>query len=119
MRDSIPVISIGATYGFMQSLTTETPLPRHLPSLPHMESCSGPSLQDVITQATLANLSQALDASLQQVELTFVYEMSCLRQSTINLVLLTVFFGMSSQSVSRKRAPLIQRLQDFAQSLRL
>ena len=111
MRDSVQGICTRPTYGFMQHLTTEPFLPRHLPSLSHMEPCPGPSAQDLtapahsgITQAALANLSQALDASLQHVELTFVYEMSYLRQSTINLVLLTVFFGMSSHFVSRKRA---------------
>ncbi|RPD53463.1 hypothetical protein L226DRAFT_151131 [Lentinus tigrinus ALCF2SS1-7] len=66
-----------------------------------MDPYPGPSVQDVatcsnITQAALANLSQAVDIALQQVELAFVYELSYLRENTINLALSTTFFGLST-----------------------
>ncbi|RPD53458.1 hypothetical protein L227DRAFT_616955 [Lentinus tigrinus ALCF2SS1-6] len=65
-----------------------------------MDPYPGLSVQDVtcsnITQAALTNMSQAVDIALQQVELAFVYELSYLRENTINLALSTTFFGLST-----------------------
>ncbi|RPD55644.1 hypothetical protein L226DRAFT_573037 [Lentinus tigrinus ALCF2SS1-7] len=65
-----------------------------------MDLPSDLSVRDVttcsITPAALANLSQAVDVALRQFEQTFAYELSHLRDNTINLALLTVFFGLST-----------------------
>ena len=57
-----------------------------------------------VSEAAVANLSQTVAATLDQVTVGLSYEGSYLKESLVNIVILTMFFGMLRGAVGRTYA---------------
>ena len=67
--------------------------------------------------AKLANLSQTMDATKALLDLAFAYENTYLKQTIIDLSLLTLFFGTSRYAFSIRSADrCVYRAQACSQS---